>query len=210
VTSLASHERAALADALEAVGADAPTLCAGWTARDLAAHLVAREHRPDSALGLVVAPLAGWTERVRRRTARRPYADLVAAVRTGPPRTSPFALPKVDAALNLTEHFVHCEDVRRAQEGWRPRTLVPGLERALWRVLSVRGRMFFRSSTVGVRLATPDGRRLDAVPGTTVVTLTGAPAELLLYAFGRGAHADVAVEGPDAAVARFRDLALSV
>src|SRR5689334_6927919 len=86
-------ERARLADALEAAGPAAPTLCAGWTALDLAAHLAARERRPDSTPGLLLRPLAGWTEHVRAGYARRPFAELVHLVRTGPPPTSPFALP---------------------------------------------------------------------------------------------------------------------
>ena len=40
-------ERKALADLLAALGPDAPTLCTGWETRDLAAHIVLRERRPD-------------------------------------------------------------------------------------------------------------------------------------------------------------------
>ncbi len=54
----AQSERAALCDMFEAVGPDVPTLCDGWTARDLAAHLVVRERRPDAALGILAAPFA--------------------------------------------------------------------------------------------------------------------------------------------------------
>jgi hypothetical protein len=45
--TLARSERHALCDLLTEVGADAPTLCEGWNAFDLAAHLVVRERRPD-------------------------------------------------------------------------------------------------------------------------------------------------------------------
>lgn len=41
----AKRERLLLADLLEAAGPDAPTLCEGWNARDLAAHVVVRERR---------------------------------------------------------------------------------------------------------------------------------------------------------------------
>ena len=47
----ASRERAALVTTMRAVGPDAPTLCGDWTTRDLAAHLVLRERRPDAAPG---------------------------------------------------------------------------------------------------------------------------------------------------------------
>jgi len=84
------EERLALCDLLDATGPDAPTLCEGWLTRDLAAHLVLRERRPDAAAGVLGGPLAGHTERVQRRLAeRRTYAQLVRAFRDGPPRERP-------------------------------------------------------------------------------------------------------------------------
>ena len=47
-TDVLLKERAALCDTLAAVGAEAPTLCEGWLTADLAAHLLAREKRPDA------------------------------------------------------------------------------------------------------------------------------------------------------------------
>ena len=44
--SLARVERHALADTARTVGPDAPTLSGDWTARDLLAHLLVREHSP--------------------------------------------------------------------------------------------------------------------------------------------------------------------
>ncbi|WP_346995752.1 maleylpyruvate isomerase N-terminal domain-containing protein, partial [Dietzia sp. SLG310A2-38A2] len=44
--TLAQRERSALVETMRAAGPEAPTLCAGWTTRDLAAHLVVREARP--------------------------------------------------------------------------------------------------------------------------------------------------------------------
>nr|BFF25281.1 hypothetical protein GCM10025732_32460 [Glycomyces mayteni] len=38
------RERRDLCELLAEVGPDAPTMCEGWTALDLAAHLVLREH----------------------------------------------------------------------------------------------------------------------------------------------------------------------
>src|SRR5690349_4752118 len=108
--SHSAAERAALVDALVHAGPRRPTLCDGWTTTELAAHLVSRERRPDAGIGLVVPAFAGWTDYVRGRYATQPYADLVDAIRTGPPITSPMALPGVDARINLVEHFVHCED----------------------------------------------------------------------------------------------------
>ena len=210
VTSHSAAERAALAAALTDAGPDAPTLCEGWTARDLAAHLVVRERRIDSMPGILVPPLAGWTDRVRRGYAQRPYADLVAAVRNGPARLSWAALPRVDALVNLGEHFVHCEDVRRAAPGWTPRELPPKRQEALWRIVTTRGRLFFRRSPVGVTLADPSGRTARVITRERTVVVRGEPAELVLFAFGRTEHAVVDLEGTDDAVARLRATELGV
>lgn len=209
--SYAKSERAALVAALRAAGPDAPTLCAGWTARDLAAHLVARERRADTGPGLVLGPFSGWTEKVRRQYAARDFAELVHLVETGPPLLSAFSLPGADAAANLTEHFVHCEDVLRAQPGWTtPRPLDPGLADALWKVVSARGRLMFRKSRVGVVLAAPDGRRSVVVDRTPSVTLTGEPGELVLYAFGRTGHARVTIDGDPDSIRAFSGTPLGV
>jgi uncharacterized protein (TIGR03085 family) len=209
--SLSSIERMNLVAALRDAGPDAPTLCAGWTARDLAAHLAVRERRADAGPALVLGGGPNrWTERVRRRYAAKDWDALVGLVADGPPLLSGFALPGVDASANLTEHFVHCEDVRRARPGWAPRELAPGLQDALWKLVQARAGMFFRRSRVGLLLATPDGRRQVAVDKEPSVTLTGEPAELTLYAFGRTAHARVEFDGPPDAVATFRKTPLGV
>ena len=70
MTRFARTERAAFADTLEEAGPDAPTLCTGWTTRDLAAHLVLRERRPDAAMGILIKGVAGHTQRVQDELAR--------------------------------------------------------------------------------------------------------------------------------------------
>ncbi len=80
--SLAQQERGTLSDLLLEYGPDAPTLCEGWTAADLAAHIVVRERRPDSGPGLVWPPMAGYTEKVRLATRdRMSWDQLVSTVR---------------------------------------------------------------------------------------------------------------------------------
>jgi uncharacterized protein (TIGR03085 family) len=201
MSSLAAEQRQALADALVKAGPDAATLCEGWTAQDLAAHLVSRESRPDAGLGLVLPPFAGWTDRILRQYARRPFAQLVDSFRGGPPRLSMFALPGVDAMANTVEYFVHTEDVLRAQPDWAPRPLPAPLQAALWKALCRQGKLMFRKAPVGVLLATPDGRSETVRAGSPVVTLTGEPSELILHAFGRSAHASVRIDGSESAVA---------
>jgi uncharacterized protein (TIGR03085 family) len=201
MTSFAHAEREALADLFEQVGDRAPTLCEGWTTRDLAAHLVLRESSPAS-VGIAVRPLAGVAEGVRRRYARWSWEELVAAVRR-PPWYSPMAWPAVEKRLNTAEFFVHHEDVRRAQPGWEPRALTPGQERALAAVLRAQARALYRNAPVGVTLRRPDGETLVARRGDGVV-VSGPVPELVLHAFGRKEHARVEVTGSPEAVAALR------
>jgi uncharacterized protein (TIGR03085 family) len=206
-TSVARTERAALADLLLAVGPDVPTLCEGWTSRDLAAHLVVRDRRPDSAPGAVLPLLSGWTERVRTAQAGAPWEELVGLVRQGPPRWSPFSLDALDRAVNGVELFVHHEDVRRGAPGWEPRPVDVRREEALWSGLRRQARLTYLRAPVGVvlRAQLPDGRRLGEVTarsGGRRVVVTGPPSELLLHATGRQRAARVRAEGEPEAVRR--------
>lgn len=206
---LAREERLATADALLQAGPDAPTLCAGWTGLDLAAHLVVRGRRPDAMVGIVVPPLAGYTERVRKAAAARGLDELVATIRSGPPAWSPVRIPAVEGATDLVEFLVHHEDVRRGT-GAGPRTDVPELQRAAWDAMTTAGRMTLRGSPVGVVAVRPDGVRRVLRKGQHPVVLTGEPMELLLYLFGRRGAAVVDEGGPSLSVSRFREHRLGV
>ncbi|MGK5729691.1 TIGR03085 family metal-binding protein [Streptomyces sp. URMC 124] len=197
----AQRERLFLADLLESAGPNAPTLCAGWRARDLAAHVVVRERRADAAAGIVLKPLAARLERVQAEFAAKPYEELIQLIRTGPPRLSPYALKQIDEAANTVEFYVHAEDVRRAQPDWAPREVDPVFADALWARLERVARMLGRRSPVGLVLRRPDGRTAVAQRGTPVVTVTGEPGELTLFAFGRQTAARVELEGEKDAVA---------
>ena len=202
MTTYAQQERAALADALEAAGPDAATLCEGWDTADLAAHLVIRERRPDASPGIVFPPLADHMERVRVATRDgTDYPELVRQFRGGPPAWSPIRLSFLDSATNTVEYFVHLEDVRRAGPSWAPRELDEGLDRYLWGRLKRGAQLLMRKAPADVVLRTPDGRSTTVKTGRgATVTLTGEPAELTLVAFGRGAHARVEAEGDPADV----------
>ncbi|KAB1988080.1 MULTISPECIES: TIGR03085 family metal-binding protein [Streptomyces] len=201
----AKRERLLLADLLEAVGPDAPTLCEGWNSRDLAAHVVVRERRPDAAGGLVVRQLAPRLERVMTEFADKPYEELIQLLRTGPPRFSPFALKQLDEASNVVEFYVHTEDVRRAQPDWTRRELDAVFQEALWTRLDRTARLMGRGAPTGVVLRRPNGQTTVLNKGTPVVTVTGEPSELLLFAFGRQAVADVELDGDKDAIARLHE-----
>jgi uncharacterized protein (TIGR03085 family) len=208
VSGTAARERAHLADVLAAHDADAPTLDEGWTCRDLAAHVVARDRRPDSALGLVVPPLAGWTERVRRGIAARDYDVLVAQVRSGP-AVSPMNLPVVGDFANTLEFAVHAEDAGRGEPGWQPRMLPADVDEVIWAVLSRVGRLLLLRSPVAVTLETPDGRSARLSGRGEPVTLRGPVLELALYLTGRREAAQVDATGSDQALAALGTLNLA-
>jgi uncharacterized protein (TIGR03085 family) len=203
--TLARDERLALCALLEQTGPSAPTLCDGWTTLDLAAHLVLRERRPDAGAGIMIGPLAGYTRRVQRAlTERESFDGLIASIRNGPPRMSPFRLPGVDERANLVEFFVHHEDIRRGAPGWAERKVTPALSEALWGRLGM-ARFVLRKAPVGVELVRDDttgpGRvRITAKARTPVVTVTGAPGELALWTAGRRDAAQVRLDGTEAAV----------
>ncbi|MGW7369236.1 TIGR03085 family metal-binding protein [Streptomyces sp. NPDC054841] len=198
----AKRERLLLADLLEAAGPDAPTLCEGWTTRDLAAHVVVRERRPDAAAGILLSLLKSRLDRVQAEFAAKPYEELIQLIRTGPPKLSPYAIKPVDEGANTVEFYVHAEDVRRAQPDWTPRELDPVFADSLWSRLEKSARVLGRKAPVGVVLRRPDGQTAVAHRGTPVVTVTGEPGELTMFAFGRQDAAKVELEGDKEAIDR--------
>ena len=201
----AQEERAALAALLGDTGPDGATLCEGWQTRDLAAHLVLRERRPDAAAGVMGGPLAGYTARIQRQYLDRySYPALIAMFQAGPPSLSPFAIPGADEAANTVEYFVHHEDVRRADPDWTERELASGLNSALWKRL-YGARLFLRSAPTGVVLAREHDGKLDLIVAKTAaptVTVTGSPAELTMWSMGRVSAAHVTLDGQEEAVAK--------
>ncbi|MEU0626996.1 TIGR03085 family metal-binding protein [Streptomyces sp. NPDC057575] len=206
----AKRERLLLADLLEAAGPEAPTLCHGWTTRDLAAHVVVRERRPDAAGGILLGALKNRLERVQAEFAAKPYEELIQLIRTGPPRFSPYAVKQVDEAANTVEFYIHAEDVRRAQPDWSRRELDPVFADVLWARAERTARILGRRSPVGLVLRRPDGQTAVAHKGTPVVTVTGEPGELLLFAFGRQDAAVVGLEGDKEAVDRLHTAELGM
>jgi uncharacterized protein (TIGR03085 family) len=206
----ARDERVALCALLDQIGPREPTLCEGWATLDLAAHLVLRERRPDAGAGLIGGPLAAYTHAVQRKlTERSSYPRLVQTIRSGPPRLSLFGLPGMDERVNAVEFFVHHEDVRRAQPDWEPRKLDQGLSEVLWHRLGM-AKFILRKAPVGVELVRDDEPeptesgapriRITAKARTPVVTVTGPPAELTMWALGRTGAARVRLDGSEAAI----------
>lgn len=199
--SVARRERAALVETMRGVGPDAPTLCEGWKTRDLAAHLVIREYRPDAAPGILIPFFASYTAKVQQEVAGRAWEELLDKVASGPPLYSPFKL--LDPVANVAEMFIHHEDVRRAQPDWTERVLEQDLVAALGRTLPLMARLTLAKLPARVALRTPEGKTVLTAGHGPAVTVTGLPEELLLFAVGREARVEFA--GDAAAVQAVRD-----
>jgi uncharacterized protein (TIGR03085 family) len=197
----ARRERAELCELFLELGPDEPTLCGDWTTRDLAAHLVVRERRPDAAIGIVVSKAAGYTDKVQAGVADTEWTDLVETVRSGPPFWSPTRLAKVDELANTVEFFVHLEDVRRAQPTWEPRSLDADLVDALYGVLAKMSKRLVKSSPVGIVLEPDDAHGpIVAKQADPSVTVRGPVGELVMFVYGRQTHSRVELFGDDASI----------
>ena len=211
----AQDERRELCELFLAVGPDAPTLCGDWTTRDLAAHLVMRERRPDGAAGILVSAFADYAAKVQASIAAMEWTELVDQVRTGPPIWMPTKLGAIDKLVNTVEFYVHHEDVRRAGDDWTSRELDDELVNALTTMVARAGRMLTRSSSVGIVLEPTDPQNAPMTPIVTnkavpSVSVRGPIGELVLFVYGRQAHADVELLGNDADVETVRNASFGV
>ena len=207
------RERHAFCETALEVGPDAPTLCTGWTARDLVAHLLVREAPGPAAAGIAVPALAGFTERAMAKAARAPYDEMVARLRE--PGLTPYRLPGVERLVNTLEFFVHHEDLRRAQSSWGPRELPREDEDELWTQLTRSAKLTTRRVGVPVEARRTGWDDLPPEPATIrrgpqPAVVTGRPGELALFFAGRGELHDVTFDGPPAAVSRLRQADLGL
>jgi uncharacterized protein (TIGR03085 family) len=205
----ASRERERFADELLSIGPDADTLCEGWTTRDLAAHVIVRDRRPDAAAGVIVSALSGYTEKVQNGVADDDWDHIVEQVRRAPV-WSPTRIDRVDRLINTTEFFVHLEDIRRAQPGWEPRELEPELVDDLASALGRMAKPFTRRSPVGITLVPDEGETIVAKRAEPMVTVSGPIPELVLFVFGRQDHARVELTGKKQAVEQARTASFGI
>lgn len=212
MTTFARRERLALRDTLRATGPDAPTLCEGWTTRDLAAHIVVREHAPIGAVGIWSRALAGYTAKVQAEFAAQDWETLLDQVAAPPALWFPARYSRrLEAVFDDSEMFIHHEDVRRGDGVARPRDLSAEDQLSLWRVLRGPGRLAFRKSPVGIAVEVPGhARRTLHENGDRVVTLRGEVGEVLLASYGRAGAADIEVDGDAEDIAALKATALGL
>ena len=124
---------------------------------------------------------------------------LVERLRGGPPLV-PWRLPGLRTLLNLSEWFVHHEDVRRAN-GQAPRTDRPDLDAALWDLVGRTGRMAVRGlKGAGLDVDVPGHGQRTLDKAEPRVTLTGGPQEVVLFLNGRRDAAQVELAGDQPAL----------
>src|SRR5688500_16256361 len=140
---LRTRERADLVATLRSVGPAAPTLCSGWSAGDIAAHVAVSE----SGFGLPLFVFNGIRrvlparltrrlidgaqssgDRLNARMGARGWSEVLRRLEDGPPRL--FAVGTL-AQLRVVEEWIHHEDVRRGA-GLPARTGDQAYEAALW------------------------------------------------------------------------------
>jgi uncharacterized protein (TIGR03085 family) len=211
MSELVHRQRQALCDMLADLTPEqwaAQTLCAGWDAADVAAHLVVREREPWAAPGIVVrGRLAELTARRYAAWKARGPRRLVQALRSGPPWPLSGALGDGQAV----EDWIHEQDIRRGAAALPTAQPDPQLAEVLWHAVRRMGLRTFAVHTPMV-IELSDGtrrhrlrarRRAPVAMSTTAppdVTISGPVSELLLYTVGR-AGTRVTVFGDPAAEA---------
>jgi uncharacterized protein (TIGR03085 family) len=196
--------RGAFVDLLTKLGPDAPTLCEGWTAQDIAIHMVLIERHPEAWLGIPVGDKVkftrGYFDGLVETERKRPWAELVERVRVGPKR-GPLGNAAFRNRMMFREYLVHGEDIRRAND-------VPaeGFGHAVWEATWKKAQFFARfvktTKGHGLEIAERGGRVQKVRDGSPTARITGEPLDVLLYEFGRIRSAvDVEVSGDPEAVA---------
>lgn len=183
--SLIAAERREIADVLDSLSAeqwDAPSLCAGWRVREVAAHLSMGFRY---SLPQVVGQLVRARGSLHRMTDRLARADAAA---TAPGQLAgwlrehaehPWTPPVGGLAGALGHDVVHGLDITVALG--IDRRVPEDRVRVLLDQVTYRGAKFFGADLAGVRLCADD---LDWSFGSGT-PVTGAGQDLLLLAFGR-------------------------
>lgn len=198
--------RAALCDTLEAVGPEAPTMCEGWRAIDLAAHLVVRERDAWTAPVILCGRLNGTIQRLQARERLSGFDSVVRRLREGPPwlfRSTPQTV-----RLNTVEDWIHREDVRRANDV-APEPIGPELDQVLWRGVGAAGKAAaLRLGDLGLEAVANDGRRITVKRARRAVEVIGEAPEVLLFVTGRTEAAKVRLQGDPGAIEELRQARL--
>jgi uncharacterized protein (TIGR03083 family) len=183
-------ERRAIADTLDGLTPQqwqTQSLCAGWTVRDVAAHLSVVLTHGVGTFVVAVIKAGGSVHRANRivvaREAARPIPDIIGDIRAhADSRYAPLGL---GSETPLTETLLHGEDIRvplgiaddRPAERWRG---------ALDLVFSLKGRRGFRAKGVpaqryvatDIEWAHGSGDEVRGPAAAIALTVSGRPVRL--------------------------------
>lgn len=191
-----------LVDAFRTVAPTAPTVCEGWQARHLAAHVLLRE-RSMLRLGRTLAAGRDLAfEEGEKVTDLAAYEALIDLIAEGPGRLSPMGW---SPAINTLEFEVHAMDIERGTSLPEQQKVLPEpVAGALWSSVRAASRLRFARADsrggVGLIFVVPDGPRSAIARGGRSAIITGTVAELALVASGRARVSLASVSGPDSAV----------
>lgn len=181
-------ERSRLADLLEDLRDDewrTPSLCAGWTVRDVAAHLTLAHLGLREAVPAVIRARGSFDRMIRDtalRQARLPVEEFPRRLRAmvGSRRTAPFITPMEP----LTDVLCHGQDVARPLGRPHPMPVDAAVASAD-RVWSTGFPFRARRRLRGVELVATDadwragsGERVEGPMAALLLLLTGRPAAL--------------------------------
>lgn len=194
----AQRQRAAIADLLEELGPFAPTMCEGWQTQDLAAHLYIRERKLSALPGIGFDRFKDRTQRIQISELHRlGFLPMVQEL-----RTPGWIMRPLDNLVNVSEFFIHHEDILRANG--RSQTLTAKEQQALWPVVKVLARRAqARYGSQVLLLRTDTGAEQKIGQGDRPVHLTGLPSELLLHLSGR--EAEVKTTGEETSLTQWRE-----
>jgi uncharacterized protein (TIGR03083 family) len=175
-------ERSSLADILESLppaGWEHPSLCDGWTVRDVGAHLAFSHARLRDLVGPAIRSGLRYNELIRTAALRSPltHEQIVSTLRgfVGSRRRAPF----VSELEPLLDILVHAQDICVPLDIDHPMP-VDAAAAAADRVLSTRGPMRLWDRPRGVRLVATDvdwshgaGPEVRAPIRAHLLTITG-------------------------------------
>ena len=195
MTRLDADERRALADQLATLTPQQQatrSLCAAWSVHDVAAHLIMPMEVSVPRVVLAVL-LAGGNfdranERITRRLAQRPFAEVVDVLRRK--ADSRFTPPGSGPEAPLVDVLVHGLDIRRPLQLHRD-IPEPRLRKALTFLMTAPSGLVPQGALTGLRFEAED---VDWAHGSGAV-VRGTAGALLLAATGRAAALDSLVGG---------------
>lgn len=200
---LIAGERRRVADLLDGLD-DAqwatPSLCDGWTVRDVAAHLTAGWSYPKLGFGRLMLRHRGFDGAnavAARELATRSTAEIVTDLRDN--ADNPFSPPIVGLVAQLADVITHGQDIARPlglDHDVDPSVVRPALDLSVSRKAGLVSPTKHRD---GVRFMTDD----QAWSWGSGADVTGSSTTILLALLGRSAAVD-ALDGPGAATLRDR------